>query len=121
MDLTEELILQHGRLSPYKGKIIDFTSSAEMENSLCGDAVRIEVKIDQGQVLDMVFSGNGCLISQSAASLLIGHARKVKNINKIKKFNKDTVLKLLGIKLTLARLKCALLSLQVLQKALINY
>ncbi len=118
MDLTQEIILQHGQLSPHKGRIKSPTLSAELANPLCGDILRIDIKVDKGEIIDMAFSGEGCLISQAAASLLIGKIKKVKDLNKIKKFNDQTVLKLLGIELTLSRVKCALLSLQTLKKAI---
>lgn len=121
MDLTQEIILQHGRFSSYKGQLDDPDVSAKLENPLCGDSLKIDIKIIAGKVIDICYSGEGCLISQAAASLLLGQAKKVKDINKIKKFDKDSVLDLLGIKLTLTRLNCALLSLQVLQTALIDY
>lgn len=121
MDLTQEIILQHGYASPHKGQLSDFDRSAEVQNSLCGDVLKVDLKIYKNRIVDIVFSGDGCLISQAAASLLIGKAKKVKNIDKIKKFNQDTVFKLLGIQLTLSRVKCALLGLEALKKALINY
>ncbi len=118
MYFTEEVILYHGRSSPFKGMIQKPTRSAEIENSMCGDILRVDIKIDQSKIADIVFSGEGCLISQAAASLLVGKAKKVKHIDKIKKFDENTVLKLLGIQLTISRTRCALLSLEVLKKAL---
>ncbi len=117
MDLTQEIILQHGRSSPYKKKIKNPTASVELDNPICGDTVKIELEIIKGRVVDAGFSGEGCLISQAAASLLVGEAKRVKNIDKIKKFDEKTVLKLLGITPTLSRIKCAMLPLDALKKA----
>jgi len=116
MDLTEEIILQHGRHSPFKGKLKNPTFSSKLENPLCGDVIKIDIRIEKGEVTDICFSGEGCLISQAAASLLVGEAKRVKKISKIKKFDQETVLKLLGIKLTLSRIQCAMLSVKVLRK-----
>lgn len=116
MDLTQEIILQHGRASPFKGKIKNPTASAELDNPMCGDTIRIDLKIAKGEVVDVCFSGEGCLISQASASLLVGEAKRVKDLKKIKKFDKDLVLKLLGIPLTLSRVKCAMLPLEALRK-----
>ncbi|MBI2338072.1 iron-sulfur cluster assembly scaffold protein [Candidatus Daviesbacteria bacterium] len=117
MNLTEEIILQHGRQSPYKGKMKNPTLKGEMDNPLCGDSLKIYIKLEQGKVIDICFSGEGCLISQAAASLLIGEVKKVKDLKKIKGLNEDVVLTLLGIPLTPSRLQCALLSLKTLKKA----
>lgn len=116
MDLTQEIILQHGQHSPFKGKLKDATLSVKMENALCGDSIGIDLKIEKGKVLDAAFVGEGCLISQAAASLLVGQVKKVKGLNKIKKFDQKLILKLLGIPLTPSRVQCAMLSLQVLKK-----
>lgn len=118
MDLTEEIILQHGRHSPFKGKLKNPTFSSKLENPLCGDAIKIDIRIEKGEVTDICFSGEGCLISQAAASLLVGEAKRVKKISKIKKFDQETVLRLLGIQLTLSRMQCAQLSLQALKKVI---
>lgn len=121
MDLIQEIVLQHGRSSPYKGTIPNASVYQEMENPLCGDTIRVDIKIRKGQITNMVFSGQGCLISQAAASLLIDKIIKVKSIAKTKKFNDGTVFKLLGFNPTLSRTKCALLILEVLKRALKNY
>lgn len=121
MYLMQEIILQHGRHSPFKGKIKHPTLSIKAENKLCGDSIKIDVLIDQNKITEIVFSGDSCLISQAATSLLINKIRKIKKINQIKKINKDTIFNLLGIELTLSRTGCALLSLEALQKAFINY
>lgn len=121
MDLAQEIILQHGRSSPYKGKIQNATLRCEMENPLCGDVLRVDIKIDQDQITNMAFSGEGCLISQAAASLLIEKINTVKSIAKTKKFNESTIFSLLGFKPTYSRVQCALLILEVLKKALVNY
>ncbi len=118
MDLTQEIILQHGRTSPYRGRMKSPTLSGELDNPLCGDSVRIDLKLAKGEVEDICFSGEGCLISQASVSLLVGEVKRVKKVEKVKKFNEKTILKLLGIPLTPSRLKCAMLSLQALKKLL---
>lgn len=121
MDLTQEIILQHGRSSPYKKIMENPTKTAEIENPLCGDNLKIDIKITEGKITDICFAGDGCLISQAAASLLLDKVKKVKRIDKIKQFNKDTIVNLLGFHPTPSRMKCAVLSLEALQKTLINY
>ena len=117
MDLTQEIILQHGRTSPYRGRMKDPTLSTELDNPLCGDTVKIDIKIAKGEIEDICFSGEGCLISQASASLMVGEAKRVKDLSKIRKFNEKTVFNLLGIPLTPSRIQCATLALEVLRKA----
>ena len=94
-------------------KTADF--SYEEDNPLCGDVVRIDVKLDEnGRVAEVAWSGEGCAISQASASLLTEEI-KGKTLTEIKEFSKEKVLELIGIPLSMARVKCALLSLKVLK------
>ena len=68
---------------------------------------------------DIRFQGVGCAISMSSASMLT-EVVKGKKIHDLQTLTKDDILKMLGVKLTPTRLKCALLSLEVLHKALNN-
>ena len=100
--------LNHGELAT-----ADF--SYEEDNPLCGDVVRIDVKLDEnGRVAQAVWSGEGCAISQASASLLTEEI-KGKSLAEIKAFPKEQLLDLIGIPLSMARVKCALLSLKVLK------
>jgi nitrogen fixation NifU-like protein len=100
--------LNHGELAT-----ADF--SYEEDNPLCGDVVRIDVKLDEnGRVADVAWSGEGCAISQASASLLTEEI-KGKTLAEVKEFPKEKVLELIGIPLSMARVKCALFSLKVLK------
>lgn len=89
--------------------------SYEEDNPLCGDVVRIDVKFDEnGRVAQAAWSGEGCAISQASASLLTEEI-KGKTLAEIKEFPKEKILDLIGIPLSMARVKCALLSLKVLK------
>jgi len=89
--------------------------SYEEDNPLCGDVVRIDVKLDEnGRVAQAAWSGQGCAISQASASLLTEEI-KGKTLTEVKEFPKEKVLEMIGIPLSMARVKCALLSLKVLK------
>jgi nitrogen fixation NifU-like protein len=97
------------------GKLETADWSYEEDNPLCGDVIRIEVKLDDEQrVAEVAWSGDGCAISQAAASLLTEEIIG-KTLEEVRAFDKDTLLDLVGVKLSMARVKCALLSLKVLK------
>ncbi|MEZ4643727.1 MAG: iron-sulfur cluster assembly scaffold protein [Chloroflexota bacterium] len=99
--------LNYGTLDP-----ADF--SHEEDNPLCGDVIRIDVCLDgENRVTAVAWSGNGCAISQASASLLT-EAIKDMPLDELKTFPKERLLDLIGVPLSMARLKCALLSLKVL-------
>lgn len=91
----------------------DFTY--EEDNPLCGDVIRIDVRLDEhNRVGEVAWSGDGCAISQASASLLTEEI-KGKTLDEIKAFTSEELLALVGVPLSMARVKCALLSLKVLK------
>ncbi|CUS02161.2 SUF system FeS assembly protein, NifU family [Candidatus Promineifilum breve] len=87
----------------------------EEDNPLCGDVIRIDVRLDeQNRVAEVAWSGDGCAISQAAASLLTEEI-KGKTLDEIRAFTSEELLALVGVPLSMARVKCALLALKVLK------
>lgn len=100
--------LNYGKLDPN-----DF--SYEEDNPLCGDVVRIDVKLDADErVAEVRWSGDGCAISQASASLLTEEVKGL-TLDEVRAFPKERLLELIGVELSMARVKCALLSLKVLK------
>lgn len=114
-DLYREIIVEHYKNPGFRGQLDPNDYSFEDENPVCGDLIRVDVRVDDsGLVTEALFSGEGCAISQASADLLL-ESIIGKNIEEIKKLHKQDVLDLLGIDLGAVRLKCALLPLKVLK------
>lgn len=114
-DLYREVIIDHYKNPQNRGKLEPNDYSFEDDNPLCGDHIRIDLRLDKDErVSEARFDGHGCAISQASADLLtesiIG-----KPLEEIKALNKQDILDMLGIELGPVRLKCALLSLKVLK------
>jgi nitrogen fixation NifU-like protein len=116
-DLYRENILDHYKNPRNSGHLDAPTVSAEGVNPLCGDELRVELQIEDGVVTDLRFNGRGCAISQAAASM-ISDVAKGKSVADVQALGREDVLEELGIPLTPIRLKCALLSVQLLKVAL---
>lgn len=114
-DLYREVIIERYKSPLYRGELEPHDISFEDENPLCGDQIRIDLRVDSaGKVTEAAFSGHGCAISQASADLLL-EAVVGKTLDEIKQLTKQDILDLLGIELGPVRLKCALLSLKVLK------
>ena len=113
-DYYREIILEHYKRPSFRGHIPNATISHEEDNPLCGDRIRVELLVEDGIVKDARFSGQGCAISQASADMLMEELRG-KTLDKVQKLDKQFVLDMIGIPLTPARLKCALLSLTVVK------
>lgn len=115
-DLYREIIIDHYKNPGYRGILDPHDISFEDENPLCGDLIRIDLRVnEQGVITEAAFSGHGCAISQASADLLV-ESLIGKTIEAAKKITKQDILDMLGLDtLGPVRLKCALLPLKVLK------
>ncbi len=109
-----EYILDHYRNPRNFGRLEKPDISHEEYNPLCGDLVGMDFRIEDGVIADVRFHGRGCAISQASASLMTERLKGMP-LEEARKISKEDVLEELGIEISPARLKCALLSLKVLK------
>ena len=117
-DIYQEFIIELYKNPRNVGRIENADYRAKAENTTCGDSVELFIKAEKGVVAEAKFLGNGCAISQASASLftqfLVG--RRVSALEKIKA---QDILSMIKIDLSKnpSRMKCALLPLDALRKA----
>ena len=117
-DLYRDEILEHYRAPHNFGTLEAPDAVHEGHNPLCGDRITMMLSLsDEDTVTDVAFSGRGCAISQASASLLTDEI-KGRPLAEVEAMRNQDVLDLLGIEISPARLKCALLSLDTMQQAL---
>jgi nitrogen fixation NifU-like protein len=117
-DLYRDEILEHYRQPHNFGTLDAPDATYEGNNPLCGDRITMMLSVDDaGNVSDVAFSGRGCAISQASASLLTDEI-KGRSVAEVETMKNQDILDLLGIEISPARLKCALLSLDTVQHAL---
>ncbi len=132
-DLYREVIIDHYRKPRNRGSLPAARRHLEGVNPVCGDEVRIDVDVADGIIRDIAFEGAGCAISQSSASMMTERV-KGRTIAEAE----DVVLRframmldgaepgddfgdleaLQGVTKFPVRIKCALLSWNVLQEGL---
>lgn len=115
--LYREEILEHWKNPQNWGSLSDADFSIDDNNPLCGDSIHLAGKIQDGKIIDIKFTGEGCVISKASASILTEYV-KGKLISEIQKMNQEDFLSLIKIPLTASRLRCSLLSFSALQKSL---
>ena len=114
-DFYREIIIDRYKTPHFRGELEPNDITYEDDNPACGDHIRIDVRIDENQVVtEAAFSGEGCAISLASADLLL-ESIIGKSLEVVKELAKEDILDMLGIELGPVRLKCALLPLKVLK------
>lgn len=133
--LYQQLILEHYRKPRNKEELPDSTVEVHMANPVCGDEIRLQLKVEDDEIADAKFVGQGCSISQASVSMLTGllQGKKLSDAGTLaERFTalmhgdeeaaKDRSLgdlrALQGVSKFPVRIKCALLAFDALTEAL---
>ena len=116
-DLYREHILDHYRHPRNQGTLEDADISYELDNPVCGDVVRLDIRLQDGRVTQALFSGRGCVISMASASILTEEIQG-KTVAELEAIEDEDMFAMLGIALSPVRAKCGLLPLRVLHGGL---
>lgn len=115
------VIQEHARQPRNVGSLECPDFRHEDVNPLCGDRIRIEATLDSRQrIAEIKFRGDACMICQAAGSIL---TEMVKGwpIETIEALKPSDLLKALDAPIRPARVKCALLPLEILQSGIASY
>ncbi len=119
MNLYQDHILDHYHNPKNSGSLTQSTHQAEAKNPSCGDVLLFELEVSNNTLHKIAWTGDGCAISQASASLL-SEAVLGKSVAELLALTPEDQLKLLELPLSPGRLKCGILSLEALHKALHN-
>lgn len=121
-ELYREYLLDHYKNPKHFGELKNPEIYKHDNNPLCGDDVEIFAKPDskKERISEIRFKGHGCVICMASASILMDEIEG-KTLKEVSKMQTEDMLKLLGIELTPARIKCMMLPLKAVQKGIIDY
>lgn len=120
MDRQEsiDLILDHYHRPRNRRAMADATFSAEGISPGCGDVVRLSVRLGtDGRIVDIAFDGQGCTISQAAASVMTEMALG-RTLDQIMGMEPEVMIDALGRDVVVSRARCATLPLEVLKEGI---
>ena len=120
MKLYKEKVMDHYHNPRNRGRLQNPDFATGQLNPSCGDSVGFDAYISNGKLKKLMFTGEGCAVSQAAASMLTEYCVD-KTLDELLALDKDFMLKLVGMPLGPMRVRCALLSLQALQKGIEDF
>jgi nitrogen fixation NifU-like protein len=119
MSIYQEIILEHYRHPQNATPLENPTGTVSVDNPLCGDRITMMIREEDGRIQEVGYEASGCAISIASASILSEHI-KGKTKEEVQNLDNNDIVSLLGIELSPNRLKCALLPLESVKKALIS-
>lgn len=113
-DMYREMILDHAKNGRNWGLVDNPDFDHSEDNPLCGDHLQLTLKIgEDGIIKEVGWEGDGCAISQASASML-GEELVGMQMDAARQLDKQLIFDMIGIPLTINRVKCATLSLKTL-------
>jgi len=134
-DLYQETILDHSKHPRNCHELAEANRKAEGYNPLCGDKLKLYLKVNGGVVEDASFVGSGCAISTASASLMTESLKGLKQEEALKLLDRfhdllttdspvtqelGKLVVFCGVRDYPARVKCATLAWHTLKSALEN-
>ena len=115
-DMYRQQILDHYKNPRNYGELEDPDIEHVGENPMCGDTIKMFVRLaDDGETIERVsFVGDGCAISQASASMLSQKLRG-HTLDEVEAMDRDDIVDMLGVELSPMRIKCAVLAEKVAQ------
>ncbi|AMW05803.1 hypothetical protein GEMMAAP_15380 [Gemmatimonas phototrophica] len=68
--MYQDALLAHHRAPHNRREMGDATASAVHKNPVCGDEIRVMVRVDGDELVDVSFTGRGCSIATASASMM---------------------------------------------------
>ena len=132
-DLYRRVIMDHYKNPRNRGKFEDGAVTVDLNNPTCGDRISLQLVVENGIVKDAKYTGDGCSISMSSASMMTD-AVKGKTFEEAKELasrfsqlmqgedvtfdDYEDIEALSGVNKFPARIKCATLAWNALKKGI---
>ncbi|WP_249669906.1 Fe-S cluster assembly sulfur transfer protein SufU [Polycladospora coralii] len=134
-DLYRRVIMDHYQKPRNKGKMENDAVSVELNNPTCGDKIYLQMRVEDGKIVDAKFTGEGCSISMASASMMTEAVKGLTEDESLKlvdlfsrmmlgeevdvdQFPLEDIEALTGVAKFPARIKCATLAWKALEKGL---
>ncbi len=114
------VLIDHFRHPRNQGALPHATISQEGANPLCGDRVRIELRLEGDVVSEARFTANACAICVASASMLTGLVRNAP-LDEVETLVVDDIVRALDARVPTARMNCIRLPLTVMHGAVNLY
>jgi nitrogen fixation NifU-like protein len=116
----EEHVMDHYKHPRNRGELEQPDVTVRDTNPLCGDKITVQLVIRDDTIEQAKFQAGGCALSQAGASILFERLPGM-SVTDARAYDKQHILDEFGTALSVSRIKCALLALSAVKKALVEY
>lgn len=116
-NIYSDLIIENYKHPKNYGELKEHTCNASLSNTVCGDDLKVYLNIKNNRVSDISYTGAGCAICLGTMSILSEYLRD-RSTKEISELDEEFILSLINMSKESGRIKCATLSLDVVQKCL---
>ena len=113
--MYKEEILDIYSEKPNFGILAGKTHEFEIKNDVCDDVINLQLKVEDGKIIDAKYTGHGCVISIAGASLLTEKIKGMK-LNDAQKMEKKDIDELFKMEIIPLKVKCETLALEALKR-----
>lgn len=118
--IYKDELLEHFKDPQNFGELDNYSVKSKITNPFCGDEIEMYLIVQKDKIKEVSFTGQGCVLSISAASLL---TEEIKNITleELKKYQEHNILEMLNVEISETRKKCAMLPLSTIKDCIKHY
>jgi nitrogen fixation NifU-like protein len=117
MPTYSPLVLEHFRRPRHRGVLESPTMTAEIANPLCGDRVRVQLRVEGDRVTAARFTAEACAVAVASASLLLERVEGA-TLPEVAAIDDASVVAWLESELPEGRRRCATLALEAVRRAI---
>ena len=117
MTAFRSVVLEHFKHPRNRGRLEEANASEEGANPLCGDRIRVQLRVIDGVIADARFTADACALCIASASVMTDHVRGM-SVDEAGRIEIDVIHRILEGEPPRGRLKCTILPLDTMRRAL---
>ena len=117
MTAFRSAVLEHFKHPRNRGPLDEANASEDGANPLCGDRIRVQLRVIHGVIADARFTADACALCIASASIMTDHVHGM-SVDEATRLEIGVIHRILEGEPPRGRVKCTILPLDTLHRAL---